>query len=351
MPETIAIGPHRVGPEHPPLIVAEMSGNHGGSLARALVLIDAVAEAGAHALKLQTYTADTMTLDVDRPEFRVRAPESPWDGEKLHALYERAHTPWDWHAPIFERCRARGLTCFSSPFDASAVDLLEELDAPCHKIASFELVDAPLVRRAAETGKPLFLSTGMATMEEIDGAVDIARGAGCHELVLMRCASAYPAPPEDVGLAGIAVLSERFDVPVGLSDHTLGIGVAIGAAALGAAVIEKHVTLAREDGDVDAAFSLEPAELASLVVESERAWRARERATFGPTRAEEPFLAFRRSLWFTRDLEVGHVVETGDLQSLRPAGGLAPRHLEECLGRALAKRVARGTPVTRGVFA
>lgn len=344
---SVPFGNLRLGAEHPPLVVAELSGNHGGSLERALALVDAVADAGCRAVKLQTYTPEGMVPDGERPELFVDAPASPWHGERLRDLYARAMTPWEWHAPLFARARERGLLCFSTPFDGDALARLETLAPPAHKIASFELVDLALVRRAAATGRTLVLSTGMATLEEIDEAVDTARGAGCRHLVLLRCTSAYPADARDADLAGMEVLARRHECPVGLSDHTPGIGVAVAAVALGACLVEKHVALARADGDVDGAFSLEPAELAQLAVEVERAWRARGTARFGPTAAERPMLAYRRSLWFARALPRGHELGADDVVALRPATGLPPRELEALLGRPLARDVARGEPVRR----
>src|SRR4051812_21550283 len=258
----------RFGPDKRPYIVAEMSGNHNGSLDRALALVDAAAAAGADALKIQTYTADTMTVDVKHPRFQISQGHDLWSGEYLYQLFERAHTPWDWHEAIFERARAQGITPFSSPFDRTAVELLEKLDAPMYKIASSEITDLPLIRLCAGTGKPLIISTGMATVREIAAAVEAAHSGGCAELAVLSCTASYPAPPEETNLRRIPVLAETFRVPVGLSDHTLGIGVPVAAVAFGACVIEKHVTLDRGDGGVDAAFSLEPAELRALVVES-----------------------------------------------------------------------------------
>ena len=345
MPREIEIAGRRIGPGAPPFVVAELSGNHGQSLERALALVDAAADARAHAVKLQTYTADTMTLDVDGPEFRIEDPGSLWRGESLYDLYERAHTPWEWHPALFERCRERGLVAFSSPFDATAVEFLERLEVPAYKIASFELVDLPLVRRAAATGKPLVLSTGMATIPEIAAAVDAARDAGCEELVLLKCTSAYPSNADDANLAAIPHLAELFDCPVGLSDHTPGVGVPVAATALGAVLVEKHLTLDREARDVDAAFSLEPPELAELVRETERAWRALGKVVYGPTPAERANLRFRRSLYFTRDLAAGTTVGAEDVRSIRPAAGLAPRHLETVVGHKVTHAVKRGTPV------
>ena len=345
MAETIRVGERVIGDREPPLIVAEMSGNHAGSLERALALVDAAADAGADAIKLQTYTAETMTLDVDEPGFRIDDPDSLWNGASLHSLYERAHTPWEWHAELFARARERGLLCFSSPFDATAVELLEGLGAPAYKIASFELVDLPLVRCAAETGKPLVLSTGMASEEEIGEAVDAARGAGCHELVLLECTSAYPAEASDAHLRTMPALRERFGTLVGLSDHTDGVTLPVAAIALGACLVEKHFTLGRDDGAVDSAFSLDPDGLRELVRESRRAHDALGEARFGPRATEEPMLAFRRSLYFVAELAAGDVVRSVHVRSIRPAGGLAPKHLGDVVGRRLTRDVGVGTPV------
>ena len=340
------IGRHEVGPGYRPLIVAELSANHNGSLERALEVVDAVAASGAQVLKLQTYTADTLTLDVDRPEFRIETPGSLWQGRTLYDLYREASTPWEWHEPIAERCAALGLEWFSSPFDPSAVDFLEALDAPAYKIASFEVVDLPLIRRAAATGKPLVISTGMAAIGEIDAAVRAARDGGAEDIVLLQCTSTYPATPENSNLRTIPELAKTFGCPVGLSDHTLGLGVPIAAVGLGAVLIEKHVTLARADGGPDSAFSLEPDELRALVEESERAWQALGRVHYGPLPEERGSLAHRRSLYITRDLRAGDVLSTENLRSVRPANGLPPRFLDELLGKRVGRDVARGTPAS-----
>jgi len=345
MPAEIVIGSRRIGAAGPPFVVAELSGNHNGSLARALAIVDAAADAGAHAVKLQTYTADTMTLPLAEREFLVEDPASLWRGRSLHDLYREAHTPWDWHRPIFERCAERGLIGFSTPFDATAVDFLESLDVPCYKIASFENTDLPLIRRVAATGKPMIVSTGMANGEELREAVDAARGAGCKDLVLLKCTSAYPAGPEYSHLRTIPELQKLFDCHVGLSDHTPGIGAAVAAVALGACMIEKHLTLARADGGVDAAFSLETAELASLVAESERAWRALGSIHFGPTDPERGSLQFRRSLYIVADLPAGAVLTAENVRAIRPGLGLPPKWLDHVIGKQLARPARRGTPL------
>ncbi|ASW55279.1 pseudaminic acid synthase [Plantactinospora sp. KBS50] len=344
--EPFTVGDHRIGPGQRPYIVAELSGNHNGDLDRALALVDAVAEAGAHALKLQTYTADTLTVDVDHPRFRIGSGHDLWGGEHLYRLYERAHTPWEWHETIFERARKHGLTAFSSPFDPTAVQLLEGLGAPLYKIASSELVDLPLIRLVAGTGKPMIISTGMATVAEIDAAVRAAREGGCTDLVLLACTASYPAPPEHSNLRRLPVLADVFGTAVGLSDHTMGIGAPVAAVALGACLIEKHVTLARDDGGVDSAFSLEPAELAALVAESERAWQALGEPAIGPTEAEREGLRFRRSLYVVADVRAGEPVTAANVRSIRPAGGLPPDTLGSVLGRTFRSDVAKGTPLS-----
>ncbi|SIQ94737.1 pseudaminic acid synthase [Micromonospora avicenniae] len=343
---TVSIGPHRVGPGERPLVVAEMSGNHNGSLDRALAIVDAVAASGAHALKLQTYRPDTITIDVDAQAFRISDGHGLWGGENLYQLFERAHTPHEWHEPIFERARRHGLTVFSSPFDHTAVELLEKLDVPAYKIASSELVDLPLIRLVASTGKPMVISTGMATVGEIDAAVQAAREGGAGGIVLLACTASYPAPPQDSNLRRIPVLADTFGVPVGLSDHTPGIGVPVASVALGACLIEKHVTLRRADGGVDSDFSLEPEELAALTVESERAWAALGTTTIGPTPTEREGLRFRRSLFVVADVRAGDPVTAANVRSIRPAGGLPPADIDRVLGRTFAQDVPRGTPLS-----
>jgi len=334
-----------IGHQHQPLVIAEMSGNHNQSLGRALAIVDAAADAGAHAIKLQTYTAETMTLDLADGEFFISDPKSLGAGQSLHALYQQAYTPWEWHAPIMERARSRGLLCFSSPFDESAVDFLETLEVPAYKIASFECIDLPLIRKAAATGKPMIISTGMATIAEIAEAVDTARAAGCRDLVLLKCTSTYPASPENSNLRTISHMRELFGCEVGLSDHTLGIGVAIAAVAFGATVIEKHFTLARTDGGVDATFSLEPAELASLVIETQRAWQALGQIKYGPTEAEEKARLRRRSLYIAEDLQAGDVLTPSNLRRIRPGHGLPPKYYDMLLGKRVNQDVKRGTAV------
>lgn len=332
-----------------PFIIAEMSGNHNASLKRALAIVDAAAECGADAVKMQTYTADTMTLDLSGEEFVIDNPASPWYGRALYDLYREAHTPWEWHAPIMARARERGLLCFSSAFDESAIAFLSELDAPCYKISSFELVDLPLIQAAAATGKPLILSTGMASLAEIAEAVDAARGAGCRTLVLLQCTSSYPASPADSNLCTIPHMAELFRCDVGLSDHTLGIGVAVAATALGATVIEKHLTLSRSDGGVDAAFSLEPAEFASLVAETKRARLALGSVRYGATASEQSGRQRRRSLYIAQDMDAGAVFTPDNLRRVRPGRGLHPRYYELLLGRSVRRAVTKGTPLSWGL--
>ena len=338
---------HRpIGPDAPPFVIAEISGNHNQSLERALAIVDAAADAGAHGLKIQTYTADTMTLDCDRDDFKITDPNSLWAGRSLHALYDEAHTPWEWHAAIFEHARQRGLIPFSTPFDESAVDFLESLDVPCYKIASFEMTDLPLVRKVASTGKPMIVSTGMAGIGEIEETVRAARAAGCKDLVLLKCTSTYPALPTNTNLTTIPHLRAWSGCEVGLSDHTMGIGAAVAAVALGATVIEKHFTLRRADGGVDSAFSLEPEEMKALVVESERAWQAMGRVSYGTSEAEKKSLAFRRSLYVVRDIAAGETFTPENVRAIRPGFGLPPKYLDQILGKQASHALTRGTALT-----
>ena len=346
MSNPFQIGTRPIGREYPPFIIAELSGNHNGSLDRALEIVDAAADAGAHAIKLQTYTADTMTLDIDEGEFSIRDEQSLWDGHSLYDLYKLAHTPWEWHAPIMQRAGDLGLLCFSSPFDHTAVDFLEELNVPAYKIASFEIVHLPLIRKVAATGKPIIISTGMATLGEIKDAVATARGAGCNDLVLLKCTSTYPASPENSNVLTVPHLRETFGCEVGLSDHTMGIGCSIAAVAHGATVIEKHFTLNRADGGVDSAFSLEPHELRSLVVETERAWQSLGNVGYGPREAEKSSLVFRRSLYIATDMQAGDILTTENMRIIRPGNGLAPKYYDTLLGKILTRAAKRGTPLT-----
>ncbi len=337
------IGNVPVGNTAAPFIIAEMSGNHNQSLERALAIVDAIADSGAHALKLQTYTAETMTLNLAEGEFFIEDPKSLWKGNSLYQLYEQAHTPWEWHAAIFQHATSRGLLAFSTPFDTTAVDFLESLDVPAYKIASFENTDLPLISKVAATGKPVIISTGMATLAEIDEAVRTAREAGCTDLVLLKCTSNYPASPAASNLASIPHLRNLFNCEVGLSDHTLGIGAAIASVALGATVIEKHVTLNRAEGGVDSAFSLEPVELKQLVTETKTAWEALGKLQIGPTDEELGSLVFRRTLYICEDLQAGDVLTPSNLRAIRPGYGLPPKFINQLMGKRVAKAVKRGT--------
>jgi pseudaminic acid synthase len=342
----ITIGTRKVGAGETPFIIAEMSGNHNRSLERALEIVEAAAKTGAHALKIQTYTPDTMTLDLDEREFHIGDPGSLWAGSSLYKLYGQAFTPWEWHEPIFERARELGMIPFSTPFDDTAVDFLEDLAVPCYKIASFENTDLPLIRRVAATGKPLIISTGMATVAELDETVRAAREAGCKDLILLKCTSTYPATPDNTNILTIPHMRELFACEVGLSDHTMGVGVSVAAIALGATVIEKHFTLSRADGGVDSAFSMEPEEMAQLVLEIERAWQALGAVSYGPTEAELHSIVFRRSLYIVKDMKAGDVVSLENLRAIRPGFGLAPKWLNLLLGKTIVRAVPRGTPMT-----
>jgi N-acetylneuraminate synthase len=339
----IELAGRRIGPGQPPYVVSELSGNHNGDIGRALAIMDAAKAAGADAVKLQTYTADTITIDYDGPGFRIEG--GPWGGRTLHDLYQEAHTPWDWHPRLFEHGRALGLAVFSSPFDDTAVDLLESLGAPAYKVASFEIVDLPLVRRMAATGKPVIISTGMAGLGEIAEAVAAARSAGAGGVLLLHCTSGYPTPPEEANLATIPHLAAAFDAPVGLSDHTSGHAVAVAAVALGACMIEKHLTLRRADGGPDAGFSLEPEELKALVEGVRSAWRALGRVEYAVSPSERANLMFRRSLYIVADVAAGEAFTAANLRSIRPGHGLPPKHLPEVLGRHAARALKRGTPL------
>lgn len=332
-----------IGRDVPPFVIAEMSGNHNQSLARALEIVEAAAKAGAHALKIQTYTPETMTLDLDEREFHISDPKSLWNGTSLHKLYGEAYTPWDWHKPIFDRASELGMIAFSTPFDDTAVDFLESLDVPCYKIASFENTDLPLIRRVAATGKPLIISTGMATVAELDETVRAAREAGCSDLVLLKCTSTYPATAANTNILTIPHLKKLFDCEVGLSDHTMGVGVSVASVALGATVIEKHFTLNRADGGVDSSFSMEPAEMAQLVVETERAWQSLGQVSYGPITAEMKSLQFRRSLYVVKDLKAGEVLTADNLRAIRPGLGLPTKYIGVFMGKKVARDVKRGT--------
>lgn len=344
------IAGRKIGREAPPFVIAEMSGNHNQSLERALEIVEAAAKTGAHALKVQTYTPDTMTLDLDEREFHISDPSSLWTGTSLYKLYGEAYTPWEWHKPIFDRARELGVIPFSTPFDDTAVDFLESLEVPCYKIASFENTDLPLIRRVAATGKPLIISTGMATVAELDESVRAAREAGCKDLILLKCTSTYPATAENTNILTIPHLRELFDCEVGLSDHTMGVGVSVASVALGASVIEKHFTLSRADGGVDSTFSLEPTEMAQLVVETERAWQALGQVTYGPTSAEKKSTQFRRSLYVVQALKAGDVLTRENVRAIRPGLGLPTKYLEQVLGKTVSRDVKRGTALEWNLF-
>lgn len=346
MNKAINIGGRLIGIGYAPFVIAEMSGNHNQSIERALDIVREAAKTGAHALKIQTYTPDTMTLDIDEREFHIGDPNSLWAGTSLFKLYTQAYTPWEWHKPIFDLARQLGMIPFSSPFDNTAVDFLESLDVACYKIASFENTDLPLIQRVAATGKPVIISTGMATTAEIDESVRTARSAGCNELILLKCTSTYPATPEDTNIYTIPHMRQLFDCEVGLSDHTMGVGVSLASVALGATVIEKHFTLDRNDGGVDSAFSMEPNELKQLVVESERAWQSLGKITYGPTRAEEKSLQFRRSLYIVENLKAGDRLTKDNVRAIRPGMGLPPKYIDAVLGMSVTKDVRKGTALS-----
>lgn len=347
---SLEIGSRKIGQAHAPFIIAEMSGNHNQSLTRALEIVDAAAQSGAHALKLQTYTAETMTLDIAGGDFLIEDPHSLWYGRSLYELYQEAHTPWEWHAPIFQRCNELGLICFSTPFDATSVEFLESLGAPAYKIASFENVDIPLIRKVAATGKPIIISTGMASLAELDEAVSAARTAGCTDLVLLKCTSNYPATPDNTNIRTIPHMRELFGCEVGLSDHTMGMGAAVASVALGASVIEKHFTLCRADGGIDSAFSLEPQEMSLLVAETERAWQALGEISYGVTEKERKSLAFRRSLYVVEDVCAGDVFTEKNVRVIRPGFGLSPKYMEILLGKRSSQDIKRGSPLSWGMI-
>ena len=345
------IGELVVGAGSTPFVIAEMSGNHNQSLERALEIVDAAAQSGVHALKIQTYTADTITIDIREREFFISDADNLWKGSSLYELYEKAYTPWEWHKPIFDRARQHGMIAFSTPFDDTAVDFLEQLNVPCYKIASFENTHIPLIRRVAATGKPMIISTGMATFAELDETVEAAKSAGCKDLVLLKCTSTYPSTPDDSNILTIPEMRKRYGCEIGLSDHTMGIGVAVAAVALGATVIEKHFTLDREDGGVDSTFSMEPAEMAQLVVETERAWQAMGKLHDGPTEREKASLVFRRSLYVVEDMKVGDTFTAKNLRAIRPGYGLAPKFYDDTIGKTVKRDVVRGTPLSHDLIA
>jgi N-acetylneuraminate synthase len=346
---TFAIAGRAIGPDHPPYVICELSGNHNGSLERALAMVDAAAATGADAIKLQTYTPDTITLPCDGPGFRIE--DGPWAGRTLHDLYAEAYTPYDWHAALFERAAQRGVTIFSTPFDETAVELLERLGAPAYKIASFEAVDLPLIARVAACGKPMIISTGLASLEEMGEALETARSGGAAGVVLLHCVSAYPAPIEEANVRTVPDLARRFGVVTGLSDHTPGTAAAVAAVALGAAVIEKHFTLARADGGPDAAFSLEPAEFAALVRDCKASWSALGSATYDALGSERAAAGHRRSLYVAADVALGEALTTANVRSVRPGYGLAPKHLPKVLGRRAARALELGEPLAWDMLA
>lgn len=336
-----------IGPNHKPFIIAEMSGNHNQSLDRALAIVDAAAEAGADAIKLQTYTADTMTINAKHGLFNIDDDSSLWKGHNLYDLYQLAYTPWDWHKEIFDRAKEHGMIAFSSPFDSTSVDFLESLNVPVYKVASFENTDMPLLRKIAQTGKPVIMSTGVTNLSDIDESVRTLREYGCKDLVLLKCTSTYPATPETCNINTIPHMAQMFEgVSVGLSDHTMGIGVPLAAIGLGACVVEKHFTLSRADGGVDSAFSLEPQELKSLVIEAERAFLSKGKISYGIQASEENSRKFKRSIYVVNDIQEGEEFSPSNLRVIRPGDGLEPKHFETILGKKARKNIQAGTPLS-----
>ncbi len=348
MTQDICIAGRKIGPVHPPYVIAELSANHNGRLETALAIVEAAKQAGADAIKLQTYRPDTITLDSTAEEFCIKG--GLWDGRTLFELYEQAHMPWEWHKPLFDHARKLDITMFSSPFDSTAIDLLEDLGAPAYKIASFEAVDLPLIRYAASTGKPMIISTGMADAEEIEEAIEAAREGGCKELAVLHCVSGYPAPAEDYNLRTIPDMIERFGLVTGLSDHTLDNTTAITSVALGASLIEKHFTLDRNGGGPDDSFSLEPKEMAELCSDAMTAWQAMGNVDYGRKSSEEGNVQFRRSLYVVKDLKVGEVITPDAVRSVRPGYGMAPKHLDTVLGKTATRDIAAGTALTAELF-
>ncbi|MBT9311369.1 pseudaminic acid synthase [Leptothoe kymatousa] len=342
----IQIATQLIGAKHKPFIIAEMSGNHNQSLERALDIVDAAAAAGVNGLKIQTYTADTMTLNINTNEFLINDTTSLWHGQSLYKLYEKAHTPWEWHKPIFDRCKQLGIIGFSSPFDITAVDFLESLDVPCYKVASFENTDLPLIRKIASTGKPMIISTGMATVAELDETVQVAHNAGCEQLILLKCTSTYPATPNNTNILTIPHMRDLFNLQVGLSDHTLGLGVSVASIALGASLIEKHFTLSRSHGGVDSAFSMEPSEMKALVLETQRAWQALGTIYYGPTDSEQKSLKFRRSLYAIDDIAEGEVFSVSNIRAIRPGYGLPTKYIDKIIGKQAKTTIQKGTALT-----
>ncbi|PTS95982.1 pseudaminic acid synthase [Pedobacter sp. HMWF019] len=346
MIEDIKIEDIVIGKGHKPFIIAEMSGNHNRSLENALAIIDAAADAGAHAVKLQTYTADTLTINVSHNEFNITDPKSLWKGRNLYELYEEAQTPWEWHKPLFERAKERNIMIFSTPFDNTSVDLLEELNVPVYKVASFENNHLPLLKRIAQTGKPVIMSTGISTLADIEIAVRTLRENGCKELILLKCTSTYPATPENTNILTIPHMAQLFDCHVGLSDHTLGVGVSVASVALGARVIEKHFTINRAEGGVDSSFSMEPAEFKVLVEETERAFLALGKVTYGILEEEKKSLTFKRSIYVVQDMNEGDVFTEENIRIIRPGLGLQPKYFEQLIGKKITKAAKRGTALT-----
>ena len=351
MVQQIKIKNKFIGVNHSPFVIAEMSGNHNQSLERALEIVEVAAKTGAHALKIQTYTPDTMTLDLDEREFHISDPKSLWAGTSLYKLYGQAYTPWEWHKPIFDRAKELGMIAFSTPFDDTSVDFLESLDVPCYKIASFENTDLSLIRYVATTGKPLIISTGMADIAELDETVKVAREAGCKDLILLKCTSTYPAAASDTNILTIPHMRELFDCEIGLSDHTMGIGVSVASVALGATVVEKHFTLNRADGGLDSAFSMEPAEMSQLVLETERAWQSMGKVSYGATEAEKKSIVFRRSLYIVKDIKAGEILTRENVRAIRPGLGLKTRYLDIVMGKSVLKDISRGTALTWDLIA
>ncbi len=348
MKKYIEIDGRKIGADYPPYVIAELSANHNGDIQRAFQIMEEAKKAGADAIKLQTYTHDTITIDCDTEDFQIQG--GLWHGETLYSLYKKAHMPWDWHKPLFEKAKALGLTIFSTPFDVSAVDLLESLDVPAYKIASFELIDLPLIKRVAQTGKPMIISTGMGNQKEIAYAIATARANGCEDLVVLHCVSGYPAPAEQYNLRTLPDMASRFEVLVGLSDHTIENTTAITSVALGACVIEKHVTLDRNGGGADDSFSLEPHELHALCREAKTAWQALGRVNYEPTEVEKGNIKFRRSLYVVKDIKQGETITHEHVKSIRPGFGLPPKRLDSVIGKRALMDLAKGTPLKADFF-
>lgn len=346
----INLGEKKVNRNNPPFIIAEMSGNHNQSLKQALKIVEMAAKTGANALKIQTYTPDTMTLNMNIDEFIVNDSKSDWNSKSLYELYQEAYTPWEWHQPIFEYCKKLGMIGFSTPFDETAVDFLESLHVPCYKISSFESIDLPLIRKVARTKKPMIISTGMCTVAEIEETVNVARSEGCKEIILLKCTSTYPASPKNTNIVTIPHMRDLFQCQVGLSDHTMGHGVAVASVALGATIIEKHFTLSRADGGVDASFSSEPEEMKNLVMETKRAWQSLGNVHYGPTKAEEKSKKYRRSLYIKQDIKRGDILTKENMGAIRPGYGLPPKYYDILIGKKVNDDLKKGTPVTWNII-